>query len=262
MSQKHRFGWIPSIPSPRDYKLQLSRSWWKPLPEFVDLRMSMPLVWDQGEIGRCTSTATLAAWYYEEYVQRVAGLMPTDFIPFVDPSFSYQYYNTRSLDDTTDYDSGASIRDALKAMNKFGVVKEKYCSNAINLTAKPPESAYTASIDAGKLCYARIQPTAKAVMMALAEGRCPILGLTLFESYDDPEGVQKTGYLPIPKRGEKELGGHCVIVTGYDQKVRRFYIRNSYGASWGLFGYFTVDFDYIERTDLSIDFWVITSISK
>ena len=47
------------------------------------------------------------------------------------------------------------------------------------------------------------------------------------------------------------------MATGYDKKAKRFLVRNSWGASWGQRGYFTMPFDYPMDENLSDDFWTI-----
>ena len=51
------------------------------------------------------------------------------------------------------------------------------------------------------------------------------------------------------------LGGHAVMAAGYNQKDRRFLMRNSWGEAWGMSGYFTMPFAYLET--LAADFWTI-----
>jgi C1A family cysteine protease len=45
--------------------------------------------------------------------------------------------------------------------------------------------------------------------------------------------------------------------VGYDDAQQRFIVRNSWGAGWGLKGYFTLPYAYVTGTDLASDFWTI-----
>jgi len=51
------------------------------------------------------------------------------------------------------------------------------------------------------------------------------------------------------------IGGHAVLAVGYNQREKRFLVRNSWGTKWGMHGYFTMLFEYIET--LASDFWTI-----
>jgi len=61
----------------------------------------------------------------------------------------------------------------------------------------------------------------------------------------------------MPKRTERAIGGHAVLAVGYDDAKKRFVVRNSWGTGWGLKGYFTLPYAYLENRDLSDDFWTI-----
>jgi C1A family cysteine protease len=66
----------------------------------------------------------------------------------------------------------------------------------------------------------------------------------------------------MPARGEKVVGGHCVVAVGYDDAKRTFIIRNSWGTSWGMKGYCTIPYEYLLNPDLASDFWTIRSVTE
>jgi C1A family cysteine protease len=59
---------------------------------------------------------------------------------------------------------------------------------------------------------------------------------------------------------ESPIGGHCVLIVGYNTDDRYYIVRNSWGPEWGDQGYFYMPFPYVERADLSSDFWMIQSV--
>jgi C1A family cysteine protease len=61
----------------------------------------------------------------------------------------------------------------------------------------------------------------------------------------------------MPKKTERTLGGHAVLAVGYDDKAKRFTVRNSWGPGWGIKGYFTIPYAYLASRDLADDFWTI-----
>jgi len=83
----------------------------------------------------------------------------------------------------------------------------------------------------------------------------------VYESFESP-AMAKTGTLDLPKLEEKTLGGHAVMAVGYDDATKRFLIRNSWGADWGLQGYFTMPYDYLDSRNLSDDFWTIRTMEE
>jgi len=41
------------------------------------------------------------------------------------------------------------------------------------------------------------------------------------------------------------LGGHALVLVGYNDSTSRFTFRNSWGASWGDAGYGTIPYAYL-----------------
>jgi C1A family cysteine protease len=74
--------------------------------------------------------------------------------------------------------------------------------------------------------------------------------------------VARTGIMSYPNtRREKLLGGHAVLLVGYDKTKKVFIARNSWGTSWGDSGYFYIPFNVI-NPDMSSDYWVIKSVNN
>jgi C1A family cysteine protease len=67
--------------------------------------------------------------------------------------------------------------------------------------------------------------------------------------------------MPYPNtRRERLLGGHAVLLVGYNKSTNMFIARNSWGKRWGDGGYFYMPFQVIQNTAMSNDFWIIKSI--
>lgn len=90
----------------------------------------------------------------------------------------------------------------------------------------------------------------------LASGFPFVFGFTVYDAFDTP-AVAKSGVLNLPKAKERPLGGHAVMAVGYDDTVKRFTVRNSWGPDWGRKGYFTMPYDYLADRNLSDDFWTV-----
>lgn len=93
----------------------------------------------------------------------------------------------------------------------------------------------------------------------LASGFPFVIGFTVYESFESDK-VARTGVMPMPATREHVLGGHAVMAVGYDDKLDRFRMRNSWGKGWGIKGYFTMPYAYLLDDNLSDDFWKITLV--
>src|SRR5437879_4319636 len=90
----------------------------------------------------------------------------------------------------------------------------------------------------------------------LASGYPFIFGFTVYQSFES-DAVKKTGHAPMPGWGERPVGGHAVMAVGYDETKQWFLVRNSWGAAWGIKGYFTMPHAYFIQPGLAQDFWTI-----
>jgi C1A family cysteine protease len=104
--------------------------------------------------------------------------------------------------------------------------------------------------------YQRVDRTLSQMKSCLADGFPFVFGFTVYDSFESAEAA-KTGVLQMPAPGEGVVGGHAVLAVGYDDKINRFIVRNSWGASWGQKGYFTMPYSYLLTGNLSDDFWTI-----
>ena len=244
-----RFGWVPDLPDHRDFLYAAPPAVLRKLPVKADLRNQCPPVYDQGQLGSCTANAIGAAFEFELKRQNQSS----DFMP----SRLFIYFNERVIEHTVNSDSGAQIRDGIKSVNKQGTCPESMWPYDIGqFTDKPTEDCYNNALEHQVLSYQRISRTLSQMRGCLADGYPFVLGFTVYESFES-ESVAKTGKLNMPKKNEKSVGGHAVLAVGYDDKAKRFIIRNSWGNAWGLNGYFTMPYDYLLEENLSDDFWTI-----
>jgi C1A family cysteine protease len=93
----------------------------------------------------------------------------------------------------------------------------------------------------------------------LAEGYPFAFGMTVYDSFEGDE-VAKTGVVQMPSPDEQVVGGHAVLVVGYDDSQQIFIVRNSWGSEWGMGGYFTLPYAYIVNPDLASDFWTLRRV--
>ena len=235
---QHRLGMIPSSPDYRDYPvsdLQLQVV----LPLFVDLRKLCSPIRDQGQLGSCTCEALVA-------------LLEFNIKPLVTKSVLFPYWNTRNDERTTGEDSGCEPRDVLKSAVKIGVCANKYWPYYISRFAKKPsDTAYTHDIY--KLStYHRLNGS-QDMKTCLAVGRLVYIGFTVYESFES-DAVASTGIMPMPAQADQALGGHAVVVVGYDDAKQWWIVRNSWGKGWGAKGYFYMPYAFVTPQNVS-DQW-------
>ena len=242
------YGWQPDLPDQRDLVYSAPAAIVMALPTAVDLRPQCPSVYDQGQLGSCTGNAIAGAIEFERLKQ---GL--SDFVP----SRLFIYYNERVIENTVNSDAGAQIRDGIKVVAKLGAPPETdWPYDITKFTQKPPQQAFADAAKNKVTSYHRVSRVLNQFKGCLASGYPFVLGFTAYDSFESAQ-VAQSGHLSMPQPGEAVVGGHAVVAVGYDDKNQWFIIRNSWGSSWGLNGYFTMPYQYLMETNLSDDFWTI-----
>jgi C1A family cysteine protease len=169
------YGWLPDLPDQRDKLYAAIAAPPRTLPGAVDLRPGCSAVEDQGPLGSCTANALAGNL---EYIETNAGKPATDL------SRLFIYYNERKIEGTVAQDSGAQLRDGIKALAKQGVCAEQTWPYVIKeFAVKPPAACYREGLNHLITSYHRIL-TLLEMKMCLAEG-CPfVFGFTVYESFE------------------------------------------------------------------------------
>ena len=249
-----KYGWRPGVPDQRDLKLQCSWPLFKKLPASLSLRNQLPPVWNQHGLGACTAFSTLATWYHLKG-QQIAGKLDDDTNIFK-PSFLFQYYNTRKIENTVEFDSGATIGDAFKALQKYGACPESiwpYSEKAF--ATLPPKNSYEKASSSQLLKYFRLAGSLRSVKACLADGYIIAAGFSVYDSFEDPNGVTKTGIMTMPGPKESLLGGHAITIIGFNDKKKALEVRNSWGDSFGDSGHFWMPYDIFNKQGMISDFY-------
>lgn len=219
----------------------------------VDLRNKCPAVYDQGKLGSCTANGIGGAYHFDELRQNVDS-------PFT-PSRLFIYYNERAMEGTIDSDSGASVRDGVKSISTVGVCDEvDWTYDIRRFTQQPSALCYDRAKDNTAVEYKRVTQTESQLKQCINMGLPVVFGFSVYESFESPE-VAATGNMPMPCKDEELLGGHCVMLVGYDNTRRVWIVRNSWGETWGDAGYFYMPYEFLVSPDLASDFWTVQKVS-
>lgn len=263
--KRHFGGWNPQLPDHRDRVFEPAfTASSAPLQFELPGIDSIPCI-DQGQQGSCTGHGTAGVVMYDQLKQGE---------PIVIPSRAMIYYDARLPEGTTDQDSGASVRNAVAGVAKWGVCPDSEMPYSDQVFDVAPN--YQQHDDAAKQEARSYEATRYPHINAtIASGFPIVFGMTVYKSFEGPE-VAATGIVPVPAADEQVLGGHCTWMFGYNASdspwtapsgrvypPRTKAIRNSWrepdGTWWGAGGNAFLPqpiFDW----KLADDFWVIRRI--
>ena len=243
-----KYGWRRDNPDQRDKTKYFSIVNHKSFNN--DLRNKCPPVYNQLNLGSCTANALAFAYQFDEKTE--------DFTP----SRLFIYYNERKLENTIDSDSGASLRDGIKTINKIGVCNEdNWVYDPNNFSDKPPENCYKEAKLHRTVKYHKIKQELNQFKGCIKSGYPFVFGFSVYQSFESDE-VASNGLMPIPAKDEKLLGGHAVAAVGFDDSKKCMIIRNSWGEEWGDNGYFYMPYKFIINPAFCSDFWVIEKVEE
>lgn len=204
------------------------------LPETFSIREDMTSVKSQGSRGTCVGFSCVGI---TEFFNSKEFLEPN-----LNLSEEFLFRKIKDID-IADYGYegyGAYLRSGAKALQKWGTCLEAlapYVYNGtetewknFNATPKLVENAAQYRMKS----YLAVDKDKEEIKRALVTSGTPLLaGVRLFSSYK--EAKTNGGFIPEIKTGDKYIGGHAMIITGYTETHIEF--KNSFGSGWGDNGY-------------------------
>lgn len=226
------------------------------LPPLCDQSGYMGPVYDQGQLGSCTSNSCANALRQLYGKKEGLGL----FLP----SRLFIYYNGRVLANAPiDQDTGLSITGAYESVQSYGVAPENtdWPYDISKFTLKPNSKSYSDALNHKNLKIVHLDSNAIQIKTSICQGYLVSFGATLYESFETAQ-TAKTGVIPSPNvNTEKVIGGHAMLIVAYfdsyknlDGSLGAFKVCNSWSSSWGNKGYCMFPYNYLLNPNLCNDF--------
>ena len=253
MFEKYKLNaWKTDHLDPRDYKFKSVNKFSAAKHKPVNLTAVNPIIIDQGDLGSCTACASTSLINYVRKINKHTDL---------NPSVLFTYYTTRQIENTVLYDSGASLRSAIKSTVNYGITSETLWPYIVeNFDNKPSLQAYTEAKLHQTLSYYRINNTKLADLLAcLSQGFPFVFGFAVYDNFFT-QSVLPGAYINLPNtRTNRYLGGHAVIAEGWETRLNKTYFicKNSWGSNFGDKGYFKIEAGYLTNSRLATDFWTV-----
>jgi C1A family cysteine protease len=193
-------------------------------PPALDLKVGNPLwppVQNQGQLGSCVENAVTTC---------LADVEAKETGQLLQLSRLFLYWLAR-LDKSKD--TGSTGAAAAFAARFWGAPLESvWPYDPMQFAVKPPQAAYD-DASKRKLTDSFYTLSLEHILHSLNQGYPISFGTVLFSSFSTMSDAN--GWVcPLPTDTDTILGGHFLVIRGYDLAKRLFLIQNSWGTGWGL----------------------------
>ncbi len=213
-------------------------------PLKVDLKPYCPLVGNQGEINSCVGWAT---GYGALTIQQAIENGWTDKKMITKNAHSALFiYNQIKVSDCA---SGSRISDAIEFLSSNGDCYARDFDRDVNNCQRSPEftiqeyaKKYKVS-DYMTLFESDADPKSKIyrIKESLAQGKPVIVGVKIRKNFARLKKGDKYWW---PDLGNTTpMGGHAMVVVGYNDAFEAFEVMNSWGKDWARDGFVKVKYD-------------------
>ena len=205
-------------------------------------------VLDQGQVNGCTTNAMSKALQIQENFYNW-----TKNIDQSNPLRSrlYIYYKARQdfPGRTPMTDSGTSLRATMKIATRELPYEYEWPYDLVNLNVEPPVTLDKTNLAGNQvLSYYRVPINIDMMKSALTKN-------VLIVRFDCPPKLPNDHGVLKPLDKNSVVGGHSVVIVGFDDNTKQFKFLNSWGTKWGDNGFGYLPYDYI--SDYITDIWTL-----
>jgi hypothetical protein len=203
--RKCGLGWRPDLPDFRDHIYRATVAPTLPthaVPVRAEVRdVHRFPVFDQAQTNSCVGHAVA------ELHAIVRKVVPRSRLQV--------YYEARRIIGETDRDEGAYIRDAIKVIAQLGAGRESWWPfDPDEITVDPPEKVDRDALKRRVFSYSRLLG-GDDYRLCLASGFPFVIGISCYDNLFSPAADQ-AGIYAFPQPGERNQGGHAILIYGYD----------------------------------------------
>lgn len=256
-------GWVPTH---RDRPIRLDSNLDLALPKRVDLRSRMTPIANQESFNACPAFAITKG--LREFQLKQTGRPQALSARFAWYAMR-RYWESKEPQNpaATSVNTGVPVDLAMEAFAQFGTVPEDQFPfmppTEVTALKALPVAQFEAALHQWSAVapspdlYAQAKPfrfegpvqnveTLDDIRLKISQNRPVVLGFFVYDSFFSSQATQ-TGRVPVPNPAkERYVGGHIMLVAGYDDERRHLIIRNSYGPTWGDKGYGYIPYGYFQ----------------
>ncbi|WKK65506.1 C1 family peptidase [Lutimonas zeaxanthinifaciens] len=221
-------------------------------PEAYDLSEYLPEVRSQGKQGSCVAWA---AGYYlksfqENYEDSQNGILTNG--NEMSPAFIYNQIKTAGCD------GGSVLQRALDTIVSQGIIEWAQMPYNENECSTQPEDFQITLAGVNKIenyFYLDTVSILEQTKAALLNQQPVVIAVTVDRSYF---GARDANGQYVYRKYKEGVGGHAMLVVGYNDQMNAFKVVNSWGKNWGNDGFLWIDYKAWEQAgDTEGDFGIL-----
>lgn len=211
------------------------------LPSSVDLSDKMPPVGKQRFQDCVAWSVGYAVKSYQEHIETGVAYTQSGVInknAVFSPSYIYPQINNGR-------DGGSHFVDALNILSSQGAATMEACPyNEMDCFSRPSSTQVAAASKYKINFWRRVNIADVTEIKAQLNAGYPVMiGARVDEGMRDNGRNRTSTYIWNQPQG-RVLGGHAMVIVGYDDEKAAFKVMNSWGKEWGNNGYFWISYTY------------------